>query len=367
MTRSKQTDTQSENADESTDEALDPRIEAGWQALAEGELDRARSQAERAVKDDTVRADAMLLLAAVAREEGDFETALGKLQELAREEPDWCTPELWIAELLASDDARLSEAVAHARKALDLAEEEDDYLDALACKASVEIALGRFAEARKTLRGLPADDVPLDDAEVALDFAQLLIEAGDPAAAHARLQTLTAHSPDIPDGWYLLGVAAESLDDEQGKRAAWVKTRALDRAALDARAPSAGGAEDDRPRLTEETLVAVAEETLAEMPGDLRELLGNVPIVVADLPAADDVAAGLDPRLLGLFAGTPHADNAGVLAPANLSEILLFRANIERAAVDDEGWREEVRTTLLHEAGHFFGLDEAALARLGLS
>jgi predicted Zn-dependent protease with MMP-like domain len=28
--------------------------------------------------------------------------------------------------------------------------------------------------------------------------------------------------------------------------------------------------------------------------------------------------------------------------------------------------RQEVRTTVLHEAGHFFGLDEDALARLGL-
>jgi predicted Zn-dependent protease with MMP-like domain len=49
-----------------------------------------------------------------------------------------------------------------------------------------------------------------------------------------------------------------------------------------------------------------------------------------------------------------------------LTEIVLFRKNIERVAHDSETLKEEVRATLLHEAGHFFGLDERALAELGL-
>ncbi len=45
---------------------------------------------------------------------------------------------------------------------------------------------------------------------------------------------------------------------------------------------------------------------------------------------------------------------------------MLFRRNLERAAHDEDELREEIRTTLLHETGHFFGLDDAALEALGL-
>jgi predicted Zn-dependent protease with MMP-like domain len=49
-----------------------------------------------------------------------------------------------------------------------------------------------------------------------------------------------------------------------------------------------------------------------------------------------------------------------------LTQILIFRRNLERMVASDDELREEVRTTLLHETGHFFGLDEAALGELGL-
>ncbi|MBC8133602.1 MAG: metallopeptidase family protein [Deltaproteobacteria bacterium] len=374
------------------DETLDPRIVAGWQALESGDVDEARAAADTvlgtapatakatATAVDATRMDALLLRAACAREEGDADAAMESLELAAKEDPEWCTPELWMAEVLSEDADRLDEALRHARRALDRAEEEDDYLAALAAKAAIELDLGRPTEARKTLSGLPPGDAPLEDVGMNLDFAQLLMDAGDPTEARVRLKTLTESEPGLSDAWYLLGVAAELLNDEEAKRAAWIKTRGLD---LEGgcghnHSQDHGQGQDhdhdhhhhdhhhDAPELTEEALIAVAEETLAEMPEELRAHLHNVPIVVADLPAATDVAAGMDPRLLGLFSGTPHAETAGVLDPPTLTEILLFRKNIERTAYDEESLRTEIRTTLLHEAGHFFGLDEAALARLGL-
>jgi len=78
------------------------------------------------------------------------------------------------------------------------------------------------------------------------------------------------------------------------------------------------------------------------------------------------VEAGLDPRVLGLFNGAPHGERGATADMPGVTEIVLFRQNIERVAADDDELRDEIRTTLLHEAGHFFGLDEEGLARLGL-
>jgi predicted Zn-dependent protease with MMP-like domain len=46
--------------------------------------------------------------------------------------------------------------------------------------------------------------------------------------------------------------------------------------------------------------------------------------------------------------------------------VFLFQRNIERVARTTNEVEAEIRTTLLHETGHFFGLDEDELAEMGL-
>ena len=88
--------------------------------------------------------------------------------------------------------------------------------------------------------------------------------------------------------------------------------------------------------------------------------------MIADLPAEADVDAGLDPRMLGLFSGTPYPETSNMGGQPGLTQILLFRRNLERAAASEDELRDEIRTTLLHETGHFFGMDEADLEGVGL-
>jgi predicted Zn-dependent protease with MMP-like domain len=89
-----------------------------------------------------------------------------------------------------------------------------------------------------------------------------------------------------------------------------------------------------------------------------------VPILIDDMPSEDIIADGFDPRLLGLFQGTPMPED-GALAPT-VTNILLFKRNLERFAEDEEHLAEEIRITVLHETAHYFGLDEDDLEALGL-
>ena len=345
-------------------ETLDPRLEAAWEALGEGDLVGARAAAKACAADEALRLDALMLEAACHREEGDDAAALAALGEVVKGDPDWCDPELWMAELLLDAGEDLDEALRHARRALDLAEEEDEYLAALSVKAAIEIGLDRPTEARKTLKGLPPADAALGDSSRAIELSQLLIEVGDPGEARDRMETVLRDEPDNAEAWYVLGVAAEMVGDDERHRKAWVRTRELDLAADEA--PSGDREAAERPRLTEARLVEIAEETLEELPAEMRQHLKNVPIIVAERPAAADVADGLDPRLLGLFQGPSHADVGSTGELPALTQIVLFRGNIERVAADDDYVRAEVQITLLHEAGHYFGLDEAELERLDL-
>ena len=92
----------------------------------------------------------------------------------------------------------------------------------------------------------------------------------------------------------------------------------------------------------------------------------NVPIVASDYPSADMVRDGSDPRMLGFFAGVPFGEQSQVGGTPHLEAIFLFQRNIERIAYGPEDVEQEVRVTLVHEAGHFFGLSEEQLEAMGL-
>ena len=331
-----------EQEDEATGEGGDPRVEAAWQALERGDVAEARRQAEAL---DAEAPETLLLLGACCREEEDDAQAIAILKRAAAADPDWATPELWLGEILAGDPEATAEALQHASRALDLTDDESEFLSAVALKAGLETEMGETEEARRTLAELPPPEVRLEDLDLTLEIAELQLALGDAEAARQRLRLLCEASPTMADAWYALGCAAEQLEDQAEMRTAWGRTWALDAAPNASDGVDSGEAE----RLSEGEVAEVAEAALEE------------------LPAEADVTTGLDPRVLGLFSGTAHGDGAtGLGGQPGLTQIVLFRRNLERAARDEDELREEIRTTLLHETGHFFGLDDASLEEIGL-
>ncbi len=112
--------------------------------------------------------------------------------------------------------------------------------------------------------------------------------------------------------------------------------------------------------------IAAAEvaATLAALPAPLREQARKLPVTLEGVPHRDLVADGIEPDTLGLFTGPEFADEEHSTLPP---QIILFLANIWDAAEGDEKiFREEIRTTFLHELGHYLGLDEDDLTQRGL-
>ncbi|HEY7374699.1 MAG TPA: metallopeptidase family protein [Polyangia bacterium] len=341
--------------DDITQQADDSIIRAAWDAFDAGKLETARRRAERLGERSP---EGLYLRAACCREEDDAPGAIHLLRQAIAADPEWASPELAFAELLAEGPDTLAEARKHAARAVELAEEEEEFLSALALKAGLEAEAGDIDDARRTLAELPPPDVVLGDPDAALEIADLHLALGDAELARGRLRTLTSVVPDSAEVWHALGCAAADLEDDAEMRAAWKRTWALDAAP-----GAAGGA---RQRLTDEEVGAIAEQALGELPARARELLRDVPIVIADQPAESDVDAGVDPRSLGLFNGTPYPDASHLGGQPGLTQILIFRRNLERMAGSDDELREEIRTTLLHETGHFFGMSDDDLEGVGL-
>jgi len=118
----------------------------------------------------------------------------------------------------------------------------------------------------------------------------------------------------------------------------------------------------DRTLLAEKTVAA----SVRRLPVELRDLARAVPVHYESVPAADVLAEGFEPDILGLFTGSPHGTEFDGSQPAP-PLILLYLDNLwDFAEGNPAGYREEVRLTYLHELGHYFGWDEDELAERGL-
>jgi predicted Zn-dependent protease with MMP-like domain len=96
---------------------------------------------------------------------------------------------------------------------------------------------------------------------------------------------------------------------------------------------------------------------LDSLPPHLAAALENVAVVIEDEHPED-------PDLYGLYEGIPlpeRGDMAGELP----DRITIFRLPLEDEFDDPHDLEREIRITVLHELGHYFGLDEDRLAELG--
>jgi predicted Zn-dependent protease with MMP-like domain len=96
---------------------------------------------------------------------------------------------------------------------------------------------------------------------------------------------------------------------------------------------------------------------LDSLPPHIAAALENVAVVVEDENPED-------PDLFGLYHGVPLTER-GVEAPLQPDTISIYYLPLSEDFPDPEELREEIRITVLHELGHYFGMDEDRLDELG--
>jgi predicted Zn-dependent protease with MMP-like domain len=200
------------------------------------------------------------------------------------------------------------------------------------------------------LRDLDADL----DAESFDEAAELLAEA----------ETLAG--VDHPEVVYARALLEWERTGPEAARPFLVRVVELDPEHADARHALAlmYEAEDDHAGMVEQFLEVLRLEVLANVPEEFRERLGEVPVVLEPRPSPGIVGEGFDPRAFGLFEGLE--DRQAEELAVQPTRVVLFCANLLAAFPDDEQLAEQIEITILHELGHFFGLDEEDVARLGL-
>jgi predicted Zn-dependent protease with MMP-like domain len=121
-----------------------------------------------------------------------------------------------------------------------------------------------------------------------------------------------------------------------------------------------------------EKFVKLVEEALGALPIRFRKRIQNVAVLVENVPP--EQLSGRGPRnsgiidsddaetlVLGVFEGVPKTKKSVFDLPAGPDRIVLYQKNIEAVCSNEDEIRNEIRLTVIHELGHYFGMTEAQL------
>ena len=143
--------------------------------------------------------------------------------------------------------------------------------------------------------------------------------------------------------------------------------------------------------MTDKDFERAVDEAIASIPERFLEALENIAITVQDEPTEDQLAsvewidedwddadweteegepfpdAPLDEPLLGLYEGVPLTErDGGYGAHGDVPDVItVFKGPHERCFDSREEIVSEIRRTVVHEIGHYFGIDDERLYEMG--
>jgi predicted Zn-dependent protease with MMP-like domain len=119
--------------------------------------------------------------------------------------------------------------------------------------------------------------------------------------------------------------------------------------------------------VTRRQFEALVERALRRLPKPFKDELANIAVVVEGWPDEETLAEmGIEPpdTLYGLYRGvniTLRDSTYGNVLP---DTITIYQGPIEEDCVDEAEMADLVRETVVHEIGHYFGLDDETMHRI---
>lgn len=115
--------------------------------------------------------------------------------------------------------------------------------------------------------------------------------------------------------------------------------------------------------VTREDFTKVVAEVLDSLPKEFRDRIRNVAVLVEDQPPDQEPLEPGKPSVLrlGLFHGVPMTHKSVFQMQAGPDYVVLYQKNIEAISSSETAVREQIRQTVIHEFGHYFGMTEEQL------
>ena len=118
-------------------------------------------------------------------------------------------------------------------------------------------------------------------------------------------------------------------------------------------------------RVSNEGFEQLVGDALDRIPAELSEVMSNVAVVVEDWPTSEQLG-GRSGTLLGLYEGIALTNRSPLSYTGAMPDrITIFQGPICARAADKAELVALVRTTVIHEIAHHFGISDERLDELG--
>jgi tetratricopeptide (TPR) repeat protein len=339
-------------------------LDRGWDLVQHGDSQGAEQSARRALELNKQAPEAYNLLGYAAALRGDFEAAIRHYNHALSLDEAYFEALLNAAEVFIHPLADYREALEMCDRALELAETNDELVDALLLKFDALLGEDRMEDAKSLCARFP--EGPFENPNHVFLVGRALYEVGDIERAAPLIEQAVKATPGNSEAYYYLGL----MRDEQGDRTrathAFVRARALD---LEAPVPEWSLSHD----AFEHTVRRVVEA----LPATLRQVIRSDEIYVADMPGIEFVIDGVDPRALILLDDiSPATISSGISSPnvtargasvlqTPSARLFVYQRNLERLAGALESVESELSSALEREIAAV--LDEQDLGDVGPS
>ena len=119
--------------------------------------------------------------------------------------------------------------------------------------------------------------------------------------------------------------------------------------------------------MTRAKFEALVARAMRGLPRKFRDKIKNIAVVVEDWADAETLAEmDIEPpdTLYGLYRGVDITRRDASYGNVLPDVITIYQGPIEEDAVDEDDMAEIVRETVIHELGHYFGLDDDTMHRI---
>lgn len=304
---------------------LTAHLDRGWDLVARGDYAGAMLSAEKSLELNEESPEAHNLLGYIYHAQGRPEEALEHYKQALELDEGYVDAMLNAADVLFHPLEDHEGALRYADEALDWLEDDelDLIVDALMIKLDVHLARNDREAAERIVARLP--EGPFESPQLNLIVGRARFEVGDIEGAEPLLRQAAAATPPMGDAFYSLGHLLERKGDRHGALVGLLTARDLDLAA-------------PRPSWTlpHDQFERRVQSALQKLGPKLSPVLEGALVVVTDVPGAEVVADGVDPRISALLDDvSPESE------PPRVGRVFVYQRNVERAVtglleVEDE-------------------------------
>ncbi len=119
--------------------------------------------------------------------------------------------------------------------------------------------------------------------------------------------------------------------------------------------------------MTRRQFEALVDKAMRTLPREFKRKIANIAVVVEDWADDQTLAdVGIEPpeTLYGLYRGIDLTRRDSAYGNVMPDTITIYQGPIEEDCADEAEMAELVRDTVVHELGHYFGLDDETMERI---